>query len=250
MFTTVAYYESVDPAGLAVSLNAVADQHVFVSGDDVRVPQEMPYLMGACGLINDASASRIQMVSPSLRTVINVDVEPVVAALVLGSPPEATLYPDTPVPLMPFEALQAQAVSDPSSAVVHQVLAWLSDGPQPEVRGRIYTIRATSAITLSAGVWVNGALTFSQTLPVGRYQIVGMRARGTNLVGARLVFVGGINRPGVPACNAIGDNDIYWQRHGRMGVFGEFHTNTPPTVDCLGVTDTAQVFLFDLLRIG
>ena len=38
MLTTVAWSQSVDPAGAFVQLNAVADQHVRVSGADIQCP--------------------------------------------------------------------------------------------------------------------------------------------------------------------------------------------------------------------
>jgi hypothetical protein len=77
-----------------------------------------------------------------------------------------------------------------------------------------------------------------------------MRARGTNLVAARLVFPAQIPRPGVPAVNAIGDLDAMIFRYGAAGELGSFPHTNPPTVDCLGVTDTAQTFIFDLVKVG
>jgi len=249
MFTTVAWYQSIDPAGALTAINAVSDQHVTVSGADIRVPKGLANIIGAAALANDASVTRAQLQSPSLRATLNFDVEPVVAAAVFGSPAEQTFFPDTPVPLMENESLNFAILSDPAAAAVHYGLAWLSDGPVKPVTGKIYTVRCTAAAALAAGVWVNSALTFAQTLPAGDYQVVGMRARGTNLVAARLVFVGGVWRPGVPAINALGDLDTYWQRYGRMGVLGQFNSTTPPTVDCLGVTDTAQTIMLDLIKV-
>lgn len=250
MHHLAAYYQSVDPGGALVSINAVNDQHVFTSGADIRVPKDLPNLIGQVALCNDASVLRAQLQSPSLRSMANLDVEPIVAAAVFGSPPEALYHPESPIPLEGDESLNLYMQSDPAAAAAHYGLVYFSDGKDTPQFGKIYTVRATSAITLAAGTWVNGALTFSQSLPVGDYAIVGMRARGTNLVAARLVFVGGKWCPGVPAVNAIGDLDPYWTRYGRLGVFGQFNTNTPPTVDALGVTDTAQVYEFDLLRVG
>src|SRR5207247_1836789 len=100
-------------------------------------------------------------------------------------------------------------------------------------KGAIYTIRATAAVALAASTWVNGALTFSQALPYGTYQVVGMRARGANLAAARLVFVGQPFRPGVAGVNALGNVDPFHFRYGNMGVFGQFDSTVPPTVDCL-----------------
>lgn len=250
MMHLAAFYESIDPAGVLSPITAVQDETVFTSGDDVRAPLDLPNIMGQGVLINDASAAGAQIQSPTLRSIANLDVEPVVAAAVFGSPPEALMHMDNPVPLRPDEAITCHVDSNPAGAVDHYGLVWFGDGPQQSVSGDIHTVAATAAASLSAGVWVNGNLTFNQALPVGHYQIVGMRARGTNLVAARLAFVGGTWRPGVPAVNAIGDEDPRTFRYGKSGVFGTFHTNTPPTVDCLGITDTAQNFMFDIIRVG
>ena len=250
MHSLVAYYESVDPAGAFVNLNAVPDQHVFVSGDDIRVPYKLNHVIGSAVAINDLTvAPRARLESPSLRSFVNYDLQPIVNGLVFGNPPEGILFPDAPLVLTPDESLNLAVLSNPAAAVVHYGLVWLADGPQPPVKGAAFSVRATAAATLSAGLWVNSAVTFSQTLPAGKYQIVGMRAVGTNLVAARLVFIGAAHRPGVAACNLAADNDHYLARRGGLGVFGEFDSNTPPSVDCLGVTDTAQEFVFDIMRV-
>lgn len=249
MFHLSAFYQSVDPALALIAINAVREEMLFTNGVDLRVPTQLPNIIGAIGMANDASFTRAQVQSPSLRVLANLDVEPIVAALVLGSPPEQSFWPATPVELTPDEAVNFAVASDPAAAVVHQGLIFLADGPQVPVEGRIFTVRATAAITLAAGLWVNGNLTFSQTLPAGRYQVVGMRARGTNLVAARLVFPEQVARPGVLAVNAVGDLDPYWTRFGRMGVFGEFPHTNPPTLDAFGVTDAAQIVMLDLLRV-
>ena len=101
---------------------------------------------------------------------------------------------------------------------------------------------------MSAGSWVNTALTFNSTLPSGTYQVVGMRAEGANLVAARLVFVGGQFRPGVAAASAANLALFNRFRNGQIGVFGAFDVNQPPTLDCLGVTDTSQEVVLDLIK--
>jgi hypothetical protein len=179
----------------------------------------------------------------------NLDIESIVVALVFGSPPEGSFWPDAPLPLAVDEAVNFAIEANPAAAAQQYGTVLFADGPQTPVTGEIFTVRATGATTLAANTWVNGNLTLGQTLPAGRYQVVGMRARGTNLVAARLVFSEQVARPGVLAVNAIGDQDPYWSRFGRMGVFGEFPNTIPPTVDCLGVTDTTQVFLLDLIRV-
>jgi hypothetical protein len=250
MMHLIAWYESIDPAGALSPIAAVNDIVCFTSGDDIRVPEKLTNIIAQACLMNDASLVMGEIQSPSLRAFANLDVEPCIQALVFGSPTEVLFHPDIPIPVAPAESLQFLVNSNPAAAVVHYGLVILADGAQQPVTGAMYSVRATSAITLAAGVWVNGALTFGQTLPVGRYGVVGFRARGTNLVAARLVFSDQANRPGVPAVNAISDQDVSWFRYGRTGVFGTFHTTAPPSIDALGVTDTSQVYQLDLIRVS
>jgi hypothetical protein len=158
-------------------------------------------------------------------------------------------HPDSPIPVAPDESLNFAIESNPAAAAIHYGLVWLADKAQEQARGSIFTVRATGAATQTTTTWVNGNLTFSQTLPAGRYRIVGMRARSTDAVAARLVFAEQVARPGVPVLNAIGDNDPWMFRYGNAGVFGEFPHTNPPTFDVLGGAATAQVFLFDLIRV-
>ena len=130
-------------------------------------------------------------------------------------------------------------------------LVWLTDGPAQPVTGEIFTVRSTNASTLTAAAWTNGALTFSQTLPKGRYRVVGMRAQSAGLVAARLVFIGYPWRPGVVGTDSAGDAapDIF--RAGRLGSWGEFDHNTPPSVDFLSVSaDTSQIVHLDLQKVS
>jgi hypothetical protein len=250
VFHLSAYYQSIDPGGALLAINAVREETLFTNGVDLRIPTQLPNIIGAIGMGNDASFTRAQIQSPSLRILANLDVEPIVAALVLGSPPEQSFWPATPVELTPDEAMNFAVLSDPAAPAGHYGLVFLSDGAQSPIEGRIFSVRCTATITQVVGTWVNGNLTFSQTLPAGRYQVVGMRARSTNMVAARLVFPEQVARPGVLAVNAVADLDPYWTRFGRMGVFGEFPHTNPPTVDVLGVTDTTEIFMLDLIRVS
>lgn len=248
-FHLAAWGQSSDLAGVLTAINAVQDQVLTTSGVDIRVPAALPFLVGHAALLGNATPSRAQIQSPSLRALANLDIEPIVGALVFGSPPEQMIHGDSPIPLVANESINFAAQATGGLATENYGLAWMADGPLQPVKGSIYSLRATAAITLSANTWVNGNLTFSQTLPAGTYQVVGMRARGINLVAARLVFVGGMWRPGVAARDALGDLDPYAARYGAMGVWGQFDSTTPPTIDCLGVTDSAQVFDFDIIRV-
>jgi len=251
MFTLCGYYESIQGTGVDHYITSIPDDHVKTVGDYVYVPEAMPNVIGKAALTAaDTSVVSANLDAPSLTRVQKPFMEPIINAVVFGSPPESILHPLNPIPLDKNEGLRFVHRNTASGAVVEYGLVWLSDGQDQPVTGQVYTVRATAAITLSAGKWVNGALTFENELVVGKYAVVGMRARGTNLVAARLNFVGYANRPGVAAINAIGDQDHDITRFGRMGTFGVFDSLVQPTVECLGVTDSAQTFILDLLKLS
>jgi hypothetical protein len=249
MHSLVAFGQSIIQNGALTQINAVQDQHVTTQGGDIRVPTFAPFLVMQAALDNDASAARAQLTAPSLRAYVSLDIEPIVPNKVFGSPIEPYWHGDSPIPLAANESLNFFSQNAQVAAVLAYCLLWLADGPVKAVQGSIYSVRCTSAIALVAATWVNGNLVFGQALPYGQYQVVGFRARGTNLLAARLVFPGAVNRPGVPACNVIGGLDFDNARYGYMGVFGQFDSTVPPTVDCLGDTDAAQTYDLDLIKI-
>ncbi len=250
MFHTAAYYESIDGGGVLHNIAGVQDQSLTVNGDNVRVPQEISNLAGAAALTAATTLTAAQVQSPSLRTLANPDISPAVNAVKFGDlPPMYDIF-DNPQPLTPAEDLELLINSDNASATAEYGLIWLSDANTAQVNGQIFTVRCTAGITLSAGTWVNGNLTFSQNLPAGQYNVVGMRAEGANLVCARLVFPGGAWRPGVPSVNAVGEKDHMRFRGGKAGLWGTFTEDNPPTIDALGVTDTSQTIFLDLIKVG
>ena len=251
MFTTVGFAESIDPAGALVNLAGIGDDTVFVSGDDVRVPTALPWLIGEAALISATLPIEAQFQSPTLRLIANVNVEPVDTGLVFSDPAGFALHPDNPIPLKGDEALSFLVNTNPAGAEVHYGFAWLGDGPQQPVSGNIVSIRATMSITAVADAWVNGALTFGQDLPVGNYDVVGMRARCAGGVLARLNFKGGAWRPGCPAVVAIDDTVGAPFRYGRLGVWGTFHTNTPPSVEIVAAAGAVTpTIILDVIPRG
>lgn len=250
MFHLAAFYQSVDPAAALTKINAVTDQALRTDGNDLVVPSGVSNLIAEACLSAATGLSYGQVSSPSLRQLANQDVLPVVAGVVFGGNPAIQEHFMLPRQLKGNESLNFAVNATGGAAAANYGLVWLSDGALAQVTGNIFSVRATGAAALAAGSWVNTALTFDSTLPAGTYNVVGMRAVGTNLVAARLSFVGGSFRPGVPAVNAVGDREFDQARYGSMGSFGVFDVNQPPTLDCLGVTDTAQTIELDLIKVS
>lgn len=250
MFTMAGWYESADGEGVLHYVKAIPDQHLTVEDDDIRVPRDWPNIQGKAVLSAASTLTSARFEAPSLTRFVYPDIEPLVNDVIFGDSPQVSLDPAIVTPLLGDESLRLAINSDDAGAVKEYGLVWFSDGPRSKSTGSIFPVRATSVVSLSAGEWVNGPLIFGQSLPYGDYDIVGMRAVGANLIAARLVFTGLSNRPGVAAVSDIDYHDKESFRWGSMGVFGRFNSNTPPRVDCLGVTDTSQVFIFDLIKVG
>ena len=106
------------------------------------------------------------------------------------------------------------------------------------------------AIAQAADAWTNGPLVLSETLPVGKYQIIGFRAVAADLVAARLVFIGAgaETRPGVPGVAADTVVAPTGFGPGELGVIGEFDSETPPSVDVLGGAAGVQSYEIDLIK--
>ena len=245
------FAESIDPAGALVNIAAINDDSVFTSGDDIRVPVQLPFLLGAAALISATSPIQAQLQSPSLRQIANIDLEPCGLGLVFGDPAELAMHPTNPIPLRGDESLNFLANTNPAGAQLHYGLVWFGDGAQQSVSGDIFSVRASMSVTAVADAWVNGTLTFGQDLPVGNYDVVGLRVRAAGLVAARLNFIGGAWRPGVPGAVAIDDKVSEQFRYGRMGVYGSFHTNTPPSIEIVGAAGAVTpTVILDLIARG
>lgn len=253
MFTTVAFYENTDQAAAYVALNAVADQHVRVVGDDVQVPT-LNNVIAVAGGVDTTTAQRARLVSPSLRERASFQVTPLngqaAAAQEPNSPQAVQDLRFSPIPLVVGEQLNFEAFANPAAAQDQWGIVWLADGPITPVTGFIFCVRATSATAAVAGAWTNVALTFDEDIPRGRYQVVGLRGQSTGMVACRCVFVGGGPRPGVLGTDAQGDITPPYFRYGGLGVFGEFEDTEPPTIDVLAVSaDATQEYWFDLIQL-
>lgn len=243
MFHTVAFHKAAVSLTL-LPLTPINDTQISTAAYDLTVP-ELNNIVAA--LAFGGAPTQVQLQSPSLRRVFLEDIGQAILTEVTTPAQDAIVdRRDSPIPLVVSEKLNVFTVHTTDG----WVLLWLADGPIAPVSGDIRTIRATTHHTTTADIWENGDLTLAQTLPAGRYQIVGARAFGTNLLAARFVLVGEAWRPGVPAgadVNAI-RNDFF--RRGRFGSFGEFEFDSPPSIDLLatGVSADEEIYL-DLIQV-
>jgi len=249
MFTLVGYTESQDSASLT-NVAALADPHVRVSGDDITVPSQLAYVGGVYAI--GASITRAQLVSPSIRRRYPLEVVPVEIAAEPADPVKYFPLFDNPIALDPDESLNFQAAENGSSSQQSSGFVWLCDGAIAPITGaEIFTIRATNTSTLTAYAWTNGALTFNDTLPAGDYALVGARGSSAGLIAFRFVFSQYAWRPGAIGMDTTGEVGAPIFRFGKLGEWGQFSHNTPPTVDFLSLSaDTSQTVDLDLILLS
>jgi len=245
-FTIIGYSAAATVATLA-NIAGLADQHVRVSGNDIIVP-ELTKVIGVYAMGSTITQARLS--SPSLRRLAEPDIEPIDTGLEPTSPTPIHDLRATPWQLDRSEALNFQTISATGSGQTYGIVL-LSDGKLgPIPTGQLLSVRCTNTTTLTANAWTNGALTFAQTLPAGRYAVVGMRAQSAGLVAARIVIPGENWRPGCIGYDSDVEVEDPMFRMGRMGNWGEFEHNEPPTVDFLSISaDSAQVVHLDLVKI-
>jgi hypothetical protein len=248
LFTTVAYQSTAAIQATLFPMVPAPDQHVAISGNDIFVP-DLHFLAGyyAQGL----HMTRAQIISPSLRSVVPIDVEPYDVAAVPASMYSFNDQFDSPVPLVKNEALDFYYTD--TVAQIDYGAIWLSDGPTTPIAAPAYTIKTTATATLVVNVWNLVSMTWPTTLPAGKYQIIGASFRSVTSVVGRLVIPGYAWRPGAIAASIVANNypDHFRFRWGNAGVWGTFDSRQPPQAELLPTTaDTAEAVFLDLVRLG
>jgi hypothetical protein len=245
---TVGYETSGSNAALA-AITPIPDGTVVISGNDIRVPADLKNICWTAGQINSAAATlRAQLTSPSLRAQIPFDISPIRNGLTFGSLPPVMRMWDTPLPLVGLESLDFQVQN--GAAVMNRGFLSFCDGPIKPVTGNIYSIRFTLAATLATATWANSQITFQSVLPYGTWMCVGARVWSANACAFRMFPIGAAYRPGGLAGSTESDQEWLDWRYGNIGNWFQFNSTTPPTVDVMGITDTAQVGILDLIKVS
>jgi hypothetical protein len=120
--------------------------------------------------------------------------------------------------------------------------------------GRRFTVRGTAAQTLVANAWTSASIALDQTLPYGRYGVIGMAVTCNDGFAGRLIFPGQNQfRPGVVA----GETTLVLDprqngRAGQFGLLGTFDQTSPPQLEILGGTAGAETpaVILDLVEIS
>ena len=232
VFTTLAYSESLATTAAYQKIAAVPDNSIKVAGDSIYI-SEYNRLVGGMACIQ-TNALSARFTSPSLRRVAPVHIQPITLALIPGANLAYDIDIAKSIVLEIDEQLEVEFYGTAVAAAQVSIAVWLSDSEIKPVTGEIFSVMATTTITLAAGVFASGSLTFDEDLPVGSYDVVGMDVVSATSVIARLIPIGGKNRPGVPCrqlSSGVDPKGIF--RNGNMGIFCTFPHNNVPNIEVL-----------------
>lgn len=252
MFTTVAFSELLATPAVMAEIAAVPDQTHRTSLDDLYIGK-FNELVGECAI--GAQIQDAYITSPSLRRVSQKYIAPLfIHPSDYHIPVTWNWHGDSPLPLATNEAVNAFAEeSSVSAAHCPTIGMWLSDKEITPVKGVIWTVKASASGTFNQKAWNNVALNITPDLPVGRYQIVGVRCYMVDGGLFRFNFVGDWFRPGGVCISEYAMATMPWQRNGGMGVWGEFDAILQPTIDLLpqAVAGETEAYLrIDLIKVS
>jgi hypothetical protein len=241
------YTNDLASAASLVALGSITDQAWTSDSTGYFMPDNLKLMWAYAA--NDA-ATIVQVDQPSLRDPFLPYIDPIsLTTLPANTPPVYKAW-EMGLDLRRNEYLRIRMSR--GAVVASDAYALVAVGKQrkPIPTGSRRTIRFTSAVTIAEGVWTLGALTFSDTLPDGRWAIVGLAVYGTNLLAARLAFTGGGWRPGVLCQGAQGEWTPPAFDRNEFGYFGNFLNTIQPNIEYLGVgAGTAQIGYMDLVQI-
>jgi len=255
MFTVIAFSEIHQNAATEDAIAGVPDPTHHVNGDDISVGK-FNQIVGAYA--SGMSIGNARLTSPSLRGKSHFYISPLVNDL--GGYGQFTTRHfddrhDCPLPLTTYEALNGYVEDTIVDAKQNDLIGvFLAEGPLSPVKGEIWTVYATDTdIAAVQKSWVNGEMSWTPDLPVGRYQIVGARCylQGGGLF--RFNFIGGVERPGGICVHEqhLQEDPIF--RAGNLGVWGEFDSVNPPSLEVLPqlVAGATGAYLrIDLLKVS
>lgn len=250
MQTLVVYQATKAANDSETGLNAISDPSMSQQNNHYILPRQMQ-LYAALGL--GTALSIVKLDSPSMRRVASPYIYPFVIGSAVPADPNIADYRPGCLNLPALEEIAVYTSNSGAATPVHTVGLFLQDSYQPLSSGMdVFTVKCTATITAVVNAWTSGNLTFSQTLPVGTYAIVGMMVVSATAIFGRLIFPGGtIYRPGVVACPTMGLRQPWQGKKCPVGVMGTFQSTALPQLDVFcTAADTTQTVFVDIVKVS
>jgi len=252
MMHMAGFYGAITDSSVYATLNALPDTSLSINTSNRFISPRDFKVWGATAWNDTLSACRLNV--PSLRNVAYPEVYPTLVAAVPSANPPFVWWGERGPRILIGEEFGIDVSNGASTVDTGYAFLWLMDKFDPSPGGQVITITATATVTKVVGSWVLANVAFSQTLPTGRYAVVGAAAYGTTMAAFRLVFQGQQEwRPGAVSGVAYGNYNFFpWWRSGATGMWGTFQNTSPPQVEVLGTAAGAITLslVIDIIKIG
>lgn len=248
MYHTFAYEELVATTD-DTDLDAIRDDVLIVQNDHFLPQADLQLLWAfACA----ADLNRAKIVTPSFRQVSPPFIRPIEGAAAPGDNCPVADYRDNPLIIPGLAEVAIEASSDTATTDQTYVVLGASDrGITPVPRGDVFTMRGVSTTAAVASTWTTLAMSWADTLPPGRFAVVGMELIGAGNIAGRLILENQIWRPGCIAGTDVQNRGPAMFRKGRLGSWGTFRATALPQVQVLCNTTTASHTAYiDLVRLA
>jgi len=229
MFSPVIFYEADDLDAAYERLTAATDDQLSTKDEYIYVP-ELSHIAAAY-----ASGEKIRyakVTSPSLLRKAPYYIRPYLGANNLSFPPPVDWRLENPLPLVKTEGMYASVRSATGNATEYDYVVALimSDGPIVPYYGPDFPMRFTTTGTPTAAAWTVLTIDLDDSLPAGRYGLVGCDLMSGSGHAFRFVPIGGGWRPG-GFSHWRESTCLPQQRHGHMGLWFEFEHNNMPKLE-------------------
>jgi len=226
----------------------------------LNIPAQLPYLHTVFGV--GVSLVHVRPQTPAFLPYPYWTLSPNNRGSAFESPARYWDFSSGAIPMKPTDELDIFVTQNSGAAETEYVGVNLSDGniiPAPP--GRRFTVHGTSATTLTAARWTTVNWTFDQTIPAGRYAIVGARCFSATGRLFRVIPTEPPNyRPGGIMVQAYDALDPVGQRlfdfvggptAPNWGVWTYTNSYVMPQCELFAVAaDTAEEMWFDMVLIG
>ena len=251
MFHLACFSGAKTDSTLNEAIARVSDAALSVSGNNNYLsPGNVQVFAGVA--YND-TVTRARIVAPSLRNEGLPEIYPLNQLAEPSANFHVAYWGQQGPTLRKDEEFGVECSNGASTVDRAMIGLWLRFGMKPVPTGRRFSVFGSSTQTLVQSAWTLGGITLDQSLPYGRYAVIGMAATCNDAHAVRLVFPRDQSmRPGV----ACGESVIIrpfqeYFRAGMQGEWGRFESVNMPQLEILGGTagaETAQVVL-DLVRL-
>lgn len=247
-FHTVAWSATV-AATSQTDLTPVSDQNILVQNSHF-VFQQPARLLGATYM--HAVAGQAAFSTPTLRLITSPRMHNLIRAVQPPTFPQIHDYRRNPLVIPKMEELQLLVTNAAVTSGVGTGVAFVDTGNMRQAQlGQTYVLRGTSTVAAIANQWsLLSAITWIDTLPVGRYAVTGGVVASTNAQAFRVRFQNQIDRPGGLSQVSEFLDQNYMFLDGGLGEWGQFDNYAMPLVEVLcNGADASHVILLDITRL-